>query len=98
MRSLAGVLYREVELYRRVQLPVRARPEQKLQDQIVYYLQWALTLPALFTSFPAGGGGLARGRTLKPAGLRAGMPDLMILSIRRAYFVELKAANGVLSE
>ena len=76
----------------------RSAPEQKLQRQIVGYLQWALAPPAMFTSFPAGGGGLMRGMILKGTGLRSGMPDIMLLLDGRAWFVELKTGTVPLSD
>ena len=73
----------------------RKAPEQALQRQIVGYLTWALAPPAMFTSFPAGGGGLMRGMILKGTGLKAGMPDLMIIFDKYVYFLELKAGTGL---
>lgn len=73
-------------------------PEQALQRQIVGYLRWALAPPAVFTSFPAGGGGLMRGMVLKSTGLRAGWPDLQIIYDGHCYFAELKSAKGALSD
>ncbi len=73
-------------------------PEAALQRQIVGYLSWALAPPAWFTTIGHGGGGLMRGMILKGMGMKAGVPDLMILYDKNAYFVELKAAKGVLSD
>jgi hypothetical protein len=69
---------------------MRSHPEQALQRQIVGYLQWALAPPAMFTSFPAGGGGAARGKALKATGLKAGMPDIQIFYDGRVWLLELK--------
>ena len=52
----------------------------------------------MFTSFPAGGGGLTRGRVLKGTGLRAGMPDLEIMYDGVTYRVELKTGTVPLSD
>ncbi len=71
------------------------RPEQALQRAIVGYLSWALMPPAIFTSFPAGGGGRVRGAVLKGTGLRAGMPDILIFSDGHTYGVELKPEEEV---
>jgi len=51
----------------------------------------------MFTSFPAGGGGQARGRVLKSTGLRAGMPDILIFHDGYAYGLELKTGAVPLS-
>ncbi len=69
------------------------RPEQALQRAIVGYLSWALMPPAIFTSFPAGGGGRSRGAILKSTGLKAGMPDILIFYDARTYGLELKAGT-----
>jgi hypothetical protein len=71
-------------------------PEAALQRQIVGYLTWALAPPAMFTSFPAGGGGQMRGMILKGTGLRAGMPDLMFLYDSRTWFIELKTEKDTI--
>jgi len=73
-------------------------PEAALQRQIVGYLSWALTPPAWFTAIGHGGGGEMRGMILKGMGMKAGVPDLVIVYDRCAYWCELKAAKGVLSE
>lgn len=73
-------------------------PEAALQRQIVGYLNWALAPPAWFTAIGHGGGGEMRGMILKGMGMKAGVPDLLIVYDQRAYFVELKSAKGVLSE
>lgn len=51
-----------------------------------------------FTTFPAGGGGKVRGAILKAMGLRAGWPDTQLMWRGRAFFVELKTKDGVLSQ
>ncbi len=71
------------------------RPEQALQRAIVGYLSWALAPPAIFTSFPAGGGGRVRGAVLKGTGLRAGMPDILIFYDGHTWGLELKAGTGL---
>lgn len=74
------------------------RPEDNLHFAVAEYL--ALAVPAhvgFWTTFPAGGGGEERGRKLKRMGLKAGVPDLMLIRAGRAYFIELKADKGRLS-
>lgn len=77
---------------------MRSQPEQRLQRQIVGYLSWALAPPAWFSSFPAGGGGEMRGMILKGMGLKPGVPDLLLVHDGRAYWAELKAPKGVVSD
>ena len=76
----------------------RANPEEILHRQIAGYLTLALPSEAWFSTFPAGGGGAIRGQRLKAAGLKAGVPDLLIVHQGRALFLELKAPEGTLSE
>jgi hypothetical protein len=52
--------------------------EAQLHRQVAGFLNACLLAPAVWTSFPAGGGGAMRGRILKAAGLRAGWPDIQI--------------------
>jgi hypothetical protein len=72
-----------------------AHPEAALQRQITGYLSWAVAPPAVYTAFPAGGGGLVRGAILKSTGLKAGMPDIFIFHDKRTYGIELKAGSGL---
>ena len=50
-----------------------------------------------WTTFPAGGGGKARGGKLKRLGLKAGWPDIQLVWRGRFYGIELKQAKGRLS-
>jgi hypothetical protein len=77
---------------------MRTAPEQRLQRAVADYLAWTLLPPTWFTAIPAGGGGELRGRILKGMGLRAGVPDILIVHEGRAHWVELKSARGSLSE
>ena len=72
-------------------------PELALQRQVVEYLNVVL-VGAWVTHFPAGGGGRIRGALLKSAGLRAGVPDILIIVDGRARWIELKTKRGRLSE
>jgi len=73
----------------------------------VRYLDTVLLPPAFYTAFPAGGGGRTRGALLKAAGLKAGLPDLLVTRpTRNICFeqyptvilgIELKAKAGLLS-
>ena len=78
--------------------PVRRRhPEQALQRAICRMLAYTLRSPAWFTAFPAGGGGLVRGKILVGMGLKPGVPDILIVAAGRAYWLELKSRLGRLS-
>ena len=50
------------------------------------------------TTFPSGGGGKIRGARLKRAGLKAGIPDLMLVFKGQYYGLEIKTTSGKLSE
>lgn len=76
----------------------RRIPEQALHVAVSRFLRHALPANATYTTFPLGGGGFRRGQTLKAMGTRAGWPDVQVLHAGRAFFVELKAADGRLSD
>ena len=63
--------------------------EADLHRAVADYLAHAITSP--WTTFPAGGGGRARGAQLKGMGLTAGWPDIQIVHGGRFYGIELKA-------
>jgi len=73
------------------------RDELQLQRAIAQLLDAALCEPAVWTTFPAGGGGRVRGAILNGAGLKAGWPDIQIVYRCRYYGLELKSARGELS-
>ena len=50
--------------------------ERELHAAVAQFLRLALRPPSTWTTFPAGGGGLERGRTLARLGLRPGWPDM----------------------
>jgi len=76
----------------------RERPEQKFQQQVAQFLSVALPEKCFWSAIGHGGGGKVRGAILKSMGLKAGIPDIII--IYRGYFfgIELKAGKGVLSQ
>jgi hypothetical protein len=76
----------------------RKAPEQSFQRQVATYLLWVLQPTAWFTSIGHGGGGALRGAILKGLGLKAGVPDILIVHRGRCLFLELKAPKGVVSE
>lgn len=77
-------------------------PEYAIQCAIARHLAAVLHPDVFFTAIPAGniGGGAEaarRGAMIKAMGYRAGTPDLMLLHEGRAFFIEIKAADGELS-
>ena len=68
--------------------------EDALHAAVAQLLDVALLPPAVWTAFPAGGGGAARGGRLKHLGLKAGWPDLIAVHHGRTYGIELKTAKG----
>lgn len=74
-----------------------ARPELVTHRAVAQYLATVLPTTVFWTTFPAGGGGRARGGMLKSIGLQAGVPDVLLVYCGRTYFIELKAASGRLS-
>lgn len=68
--------------------------EQRLHRQIAQFLSVALLPPAWFTTVPAGGGGLVRGKILKGLGLKIGVPDVLVCYQGIAHFIEIKTRTG----
>jgi hypothetical protein len=73
--------------------------ERELHAAVARYLGVAVRPPTTWTTFPAGGGGLERGRMLARLGLRPGWPDILVLhpaEERRVIVVglELKTEIG----
>lgn len=76
------------------------RPEQALQQQVVAYIDRALP-GALYFHVPnsSGNRGPRLGGIMKSMGVRAGVPDLvLILPNGLSAFIELKAGRGKLTE
>jgi len=74
------------------------RSEHALHRAVAAYLAAVLPADAFWTTFPAGSGGKARGGQLKAAGLRPGVPDLILLYRGRFLGIELKSAKGRVSD
>lgn len=78
----------------------RDNPEHRLHLQVAAFLRVALQLPTFWTTFPAGGGGRTRGALLKAAGLKPGVPDILVIHPRPTdggcivLGIELKAEHG----
>lgn len=77
----------------------RAHPEQDFQKGVVELLPRMLAGNAMFFHIPNGGKRNAReAAKFKAMGVRAGVPDIVILADGRAYFMELKAGRGALTQ
>jgi len=81
----------------RKQIEVHKASERQLQSAVADWLALALPPDAFFSSIGHGGGGKVRGALLKRTGLKAGVPDLLVIADGRARFIELKTAKGRLS-
>jgi hypothetical protein len=83
--------------------PFRLTPpeptESQLHATVAQYLDWALLPPAVYTTFPAGWGVLTRSTAgrLKGAGLKQGMPDILVFFNGFTLGIELKSWRGKLT-
>lgn len=79
----------------------RKQPEQEFQSAVAVYLDLALKPPTVWSAIGHGGGGGLRGAILKGMGVKAGMPDVLVLHPDRGRTVvlglELKAPRGRIS-
>lgn len=71
--------------------------EAQLHRAVAAFMALGMPSDAVWTTFPAGGGGRVRGAMLKAAGLRAGWPDIQVLYKGRLHCLELKTKAGVVS-
>jgi hypothetical protein len=72
------------------------KPEERLHRDIAQYL--SLTLDGgWFTTIPLGGGGRLRGAILHGVGVKAGVPDILIVHNGRAVWLEIKSPKGRVS-
>lgn len=77
----------------------RARPEEALHRAVAEFLTLALPEDAWFCHVPNGGKrSKSEAARFKAMGVKAGVPDLLIIYQGRAHWVELKAGKGRLSE
>jgi hypothetical protein len=73
--------------------------EAQFHRTVADYLDWCLLPPAWYTTFPAGWfKGKVTGGILRGAGLKAGMPDILIWYNGFTIGMELKTPRGRLSE
>ena len=82
----------------------RAAPatEAQLHRAVAQYLNVALPSDCWWTTFPSGGGGKVRGAQLKAMGLKAGVPDILIVrdslgTFPAVIWIELKRVSGAAS-
>jgi len=73
--------------------------EAQLHATVAQYLDWALMPPAFYSTFPAGWGVLTKSTAgrLKGAGLKQGVPDILIWFNGFTFGVELKSYMGRLT-
>ena len=71
------------------------RPEQQIHKAVVQNLA-ARSMPGVFYFHPANGGkrGIIEAKIFKSLGVRAGVPDLIVLYRSQVFGLELKATNG----
>ena len=80
----------------RVKGRVKQRPEQVLQIQVAAFLNVALPEESLWWHTPnqVGNRSYAEAGILKAMGVKAGIPDILILYRARLYAIELKAGSN----
>lgn len=76
------------------------RPEQQLHQAVARYLDLALPADSWWTTIGHGWGklGKATAGIGKSCGIKAGVPDILILYNGTAHFLELKSGTGRLSK
>ena len=73
----------------------RAQPEEQLQMVVVEYLSQALEGNSTFFAVPNGGKrNFREAQRLKAAGVRAGVPDMIVINDGRAIGIELKVGKN----
>lgn len=75
------------------------QPEQQLQRAVAQYLDAVLPADVVWFHPPNGGFRTkAEAGIFKALGVKPGVPDIVIIWRGRAYFIELKATDGRLSQ
>lgn len=78
--------------------PRRAEEEFTLQKAVCQFLKWAVPADCVWHSIPNGGQRHTRAaQKLVATGLRAGVPDLLVIYRGRPTYIELKTPVGRLS-
>lgn len=76
----------------------RKNTEASFHVQVAWLLNRILSPGVVWTTFPAGGGGVRRGVLLKKQGLKPGWPDIQLFDLSGGRWgLELKAPGGRLS-
>jgi len=76
----------------------RSHLEQHFQSALVRDLRKILPGDCVMVAFPAGGGGVIRGKILKASGLEPGVPDLLFFYRSCTRAMELKTKVGRVSK
>jgi hypothetical protein len=77
----------------------RAQPERAIQRAVLDHLAWRAPAGVMWFHIPNGGYRKpVEAAILKADGVISGMPDLGLVVAGRAYFLELKAPGGRLSQ
>jgi hypothetical protein len=75
------------------------RPEQQMQKAVLGHLAWRAVPGVWWCHYPAGGWRSAiEAAILRGLGVVAGVPDILIVHCGQLYALELKAANGRLTD
>ena len=84
---------------KRFKLTALEPTEAQLHATVAHYLDWVLMPPAQYTTFPAGWGVLTKSTAgrLKGAGLKQGMPDILLFLSGLCFGIELKSHKGTLT-
>jgi hypothetical protein len=76
----------------------RRQPEQAIHRAVADHLRWRAKRGCFWYHVPNGGGrSKVEASILKGLGVRAGVPDLILVNGGRTYALELKAPGGRLS-
>jgi hypothetical protein len=79
--------------------PLTPVSEEILHRHVAQFLDVVIKPPMIWTTIPAGGGGLIRGAKLKAMGLKKGWPDILIIAPGPVVLgIELKRADGKQSD
>jgi hypothetical protein len=73
--------------------------EAELHRSVAEFLDLVVLPPAMWTTFPAGWTAMRKGAAgrLRGAGLKAGMPDILVFYDGRTIGIELKTPSGKVS-
>ena len=76
----------------------RGNPEQIFHQSVAQYLAAVLPPEVLWTTIGHGGGGKVRGALLKSMGVLPGVADVLAFHDGKFFAMELKSAEGKLTE